>query len=309
MSLQTKHCPFAFALFVLEFLFFLLSRCNSLSFVNTTPFSRRLYKSILCMMEDSSSSKDKNKFQMPSAKKLISDLLPSERGIGVGIDLGTTNSCISILNEKGIPVIVPVDGRNTMPSIISLISPSSPDQTMMKSLVGLDALSLRGREDVGSKTYFHFKRVMGMGVTTAACSAEVVPHLVFKDTSQRQKGWTLHQRSKKGGMGMIHWEDEMKDARDRPVRLTLPHGDRVHLQESGDTHTISPEELSSMILKKLIHSVESVSSKGEKVTRAVVGVPAYFNDVQREATIQVRLSLHLVSITLTKNDQFILSHL
>jgi len=231
---------------------------------------------------------------MPSTTKLISDLLPSERGIGVGIDLGTTNSAISILNEKGIPVMVPVDGLNTMPSIISLIPSSRSDSITIQSFVGQDALSLRNHE--GSKTYFHVKRVMGMGVNIAACSSEVVPHLDFKDTTQRQKGLALHERSKKGGVGTIQWEDEMKDARERPVRLTLPKGgklvDSVDERRDDGIHTISPEELSAMILKKLINSVESRSSKGEKVTRAVVGVPAYFNDLQRDATIKVRVVCH-----------------
>jgi molecular chaperone DnaK (HSP70) len=126
-----------------------------------------------------------------------------------------------------------------------------------------------------------------MGVNTAACSADVVPHLVFKNTFQRQKGLTLHEMNKKGGAGSIHWEQEMKDARDTPVRLKLPQG---YSPETNETHTtISPQELSALVLKKLIQSVEKSSTQGERVTRAVVGVPAYFNDEQRKATIQVCL--------------------
>jgi len=140
-----------------------------------------------------------------------------------------------------------------------------------------------------------------MGATTAACSAEVVPHLVIKSASQKRKGQQLNKMNKREGMGSIGWGDAMKEAKENPARLRVPDGyysasneneskalleGEEHEDDSTDA-TISPEEISAMILKKLFQAVENGSHRGEKITRAVVGVPAYFNDMQRDATIKV----------------------
>ena len=85
----------------------------------------------------------------------------------------------------------------------------------------------------------------------------------------------------------------MVDAKENPARLLLPNGyeldndvDEENEEETGAEKTASPEYISSKILKKLFDTVEETT--GERITRAIIGVSAYFNDVQREATIKVK---------------------
>ena len=121
--------------------------------------------------------KDKDgepKFAMPSPDKLISDIPASERGIGVGIDLGTTNSAVSILNDEGIPQMIQVEGRSTIPSVIVLRGNEHNDENIDEDL---------DVERSNTFVYRNVKRVIGMGTVAAACSAEVVPHLAIQSAS------------------------------------------------------------------------------------------------------------------------------
>ena len=216
-------------------------------------------------------------FIMPSTDVLISDLPSSQRGIGVGIDLGTTNSAISILNEKNIPTLIKVNGKSTIPSIVTFKGEEMNH--------GCD-------DDCTNEfTYRHVKRVIGMGTISAACSAEVVPHISIQTASQRRKGQSMNKKNKKEGLGGMKLEEMIKEAKDNPVRLMLPKGYKIDSDEDIDDGTVSPEYISSRILKTLFDTVEQTT--GEKITRAVIGVPAYFNDMQRDATVKVSLFLKI----------------
>lgn len=141
-------------------------------------------------------------------------LLSHKEGIGVGIDLGTTNSCLAQL-ENGIPVIISTcDGRTT-PSIVSF-STNPP-------LVGKAALPFFLSHPY--QTYRNAKRSIGLGSNPS-----------------------------------LPLSERLEDARSNPIRL----GDKL------------PEEISARVISYLLENV--------KATRAVVGVPAYFDDAQREAT-------------------------
>jgi molecular chaperone DnaK len=148
----------------------------------------------------------------------------------LGIDLGTTNSCMAII-EGGQPTVVPnAEGGRTTPSVVAFTKNGD-------RLVG----SAAKRQAVTNpkNTIFSIKRFMGRKY------------------------------------------DEVKDELDRiPYEVVrAPNGD-AHVK-IGD-RTYSPPEISSMILQKMKADAEAFL--GEPITQAVITVPAYFNDSQRQAT-------------------------
>jgi molecular chaperone DnaK len=149
----------------------------------------------------------------------------------VGIDLGTTNSLVGVM-DAGFPVLIAdAEGRRLTPSVVHFPGAGEPP------LVGAAAKRVRGlkpRETVSS-----IKRFMGRRGSEISREEMIVSYPV-------------------AGQG------------NEPVRVEMPG------------RTWSPEEISAEVLKKLKADVER--SLGEPVTRAVITVPAYFNDAQRNAT-------------------------
>jgi molecular chaperone DnaK (HSP70) len=132
---------------------------------------------------------------MPPPTTLISDIPKDKRGIGVGIDLGTTNSAISILNEEGIPYLIKIDGKSTIASVVTLqadtmnqddedhynndnddddndtrTDPNHKETKSYQILVG-EVLSNERKQDYQHDcfTYRHVKRVIGMGTEVGEC--------------------------------------------------------------------------------------------------------------------------------------------
>ncbi len=148
----------------------------------------------------------------------------------LGIDLGTTNSCMAVM-EGGEPVVIPnAEGQRTTPSIVAFTKNG-------ERLVGQAAK--RQAVTNPKNTIFSIKRFMGRRYDEVAQECALVPYEVVK--------------AKNG---------------DAAIRV----GDK----------TYSPPEISSMILQKLKTDAEAYL--GEKITQAVITVPAYFNDSQRQAT-------------------------
>jgi molecular chaperone DnaK len=150
----------------------------------------------------------------------------------IGIDLGTTNSVVSVI-EGGEPTVIPnAEGERLTPSVVA-ISPSG------ERLVG--RLARRQAVTNPENTVFSIKRFMGRKFTDP---------------------------------------EVQRDLKLVPYKVTAaPNGDcLVHL--GGKSY--SPQEVSAMILQKLKSDAEAYL--GEKVDRAVITVPAYFNDSQRQAT-------------------------
>jgi molecular chaperone DnaK len=148
----------------------------------------------------------------------------------LGIDLGTTNSCMAIM-EGGEPVVLPnAEGMRTTPSIVAFTKSG-------ERLVGQAAK----RQSVtnAKNTIYSIKRFMGRKYDEVAHEISLVPYDVVKAAN-----------------GDAH------------VRI----GDKVY----------SPPEISAMVLQKLKADAEAYL--GQPVTQAVVTVPAYFNDSQRQAT-------------------------
>ena len=151
----------------------------------------------------------------------------------IGIDLGTTNSCVAVL-EGGEPVVIPnKEGVRTTPSIVGF---SKDDERLVGEIAKRQAVTN------SENTVFSIKRFMGNSYAYSEKTGELnqVPYKVVK----------------------------------------AANGD-ARVEIKGKTY--SPPEVSAMILGKLKADAEDYL--GEKVTEAVITVPAYFNDDQRKATI------------------------
>ncbi len=152
----------------------------------------------------------------------------------LGIDLGTTNSCMAVM-EGGEPVVVPnAEGGRTTPSIVGFTKAG-------ERVVGMAAK----RQSVmnSRNTVYSIKRFMGRKFDEVEQERKRVPYEVV--------------RTSNGDAG---------------VKVTV----------GSEEKTFSPPEISAMILAKMKADAETFL--GEKITQAVVTVPAYFNDSQRQAT-------------------------
>lgn len=150
----------------------------------------------------------------------------------VGIDLGTTNSVVAVL-ENGQPVVIAnAEGSRTTPSVVGF----------SKSKERLVGHSARRQAVVNPEnTVFSVKRLMGKSYDDAKTEAARLPY---------------HVVAGPGG----------------DARIQIPVTDKAY----------SPQEISALILGKLKRDAEAYL--GEDVTQAVITVPAYFNDAQRQAT-------------------------
>src|SRR6186713_199321 len=152
----------------------------------------------------------------------------------LGIDLGTTNSCMSVM-EGGDPVVLEnSEGARTTPSIVAFAKNG-------ERLVGQAAK--RQAVTNPANTIFSIKRFMGRKFDEVHEEEHRVPYKIVKAAN-----------------GDAH----------------------VQVEVNGERKTFSPPEISAMILAKLKSDAEA--KLGEKITQAVITVPAYFNDSQRNAT-------------------------
>ncbi|MFG6392381.1 MAG: Hsp70 family protein, partial [Candidatus Amulumruptor sp.] len=148
----------------------------------------------------------------------------------IGIDLGTTNSCVAVL-EGNDPVVIPnSEGRNTTPSIVAFVDGG-------ERKVGDPAK--RQAITNPKRTIYSIKRFMGETFDQVQKEIDRVPYKVVKSDNNTP---------------------------------------RVDI----DGRLYSPQEISAMILQKMKKTAEDYL--GQSVTEAVITVPAYFNDSQRQAT-------------------------
>ncbi len=150
----------------------------------------------------------------------------------IGIDLGTTNSCVAIM-EGGEPKVIPnVEGTRTTPSVVAFTESG-------ERLVG----QIAKRQAITNplNTVFSVKRLIGRK---------------FSDP------------------------EVQRDLKILPYKIVQAENGDAHIDIRGKVY--SPAEISSMILNKMKQTAEEYL--GEKVTEAVITVPAYFSDAQRQAT-------------------------
>ncbi|MDX1364934.1 MAG: molecular chaperone DnaK [Arenibacter latericius] len=148
----------------------------------------------------------------------------------IGIDLGTTNSCVSVM-EGNEPVVIPnAEGKRTTPSVIAFVEGGE---------IKVGDPAKRQAVTNPTKTIYSIKRFMGNKFSDSNSEADRVPYKVVK-------------------------------------------GDNDTPRVDIDGRLYTPQELSAMILQKMKKTAEDYL--GQDVTRAVITVPAYFNDAQRQAT-------------------------
>jgi molecular chaperone DnaK len=150
----------------------------------------------------------------------------------IGIDLGTTNSVVAVM-EGGEPVVIPnSEGGRTTPSVVAFTKDG-------ERLTG--QVARRQAITNPKNTVFSIKRFMGRKASEVAHEKRLVPYEVSADGQDR-------------------------------VQVNLPNAGK----------TFTPPEISAMILQKMKQTAEDYL--GQTVTQAVITVPAYFNDAQRQAT-------------------------
>ncbi|MFK2820878.1 molecular chaperone DnaK [Flavobacteriaceae sp. LMIT009] len=148
----------------------------------------------------------------------------------IGIDLGTTNSCVSVM-EGNEPVVIPnAEGKRTTPSVIAFVEGGE---------IKVGDPAKRQAVTNPTKTVYSIKRFMGNKYSESKREAERVPYTVVK-------------------------------------------GDNDTPRVDIDGRLYTPQELSAMVLQKMKKTAEDYL--GQDVAEAVITVPAYFNDAQRQAT-------------------------
>jgi molecular chaperone DnaK len=148
----------------------------------------------------------------------------------IGIDLGTTNSCVAVMEGGESVVITNAEGQRTTPSMVAYTNKD-------ERLIGQPAKNQMVTNAVN--TIYSIKRFMGRRYTEVSEESKMVPY----DVNQG------------------------------------PNGD-VRVKINGNQ--LSPPEISAAILQKMRQTAEDYL--GETITEAVITVPAYFNDAQRQAT-------------------------
>lgn len=152
----------------------------------------------------------------------------------LGIDLGTTNSCMAVMEGGQATVLENSEGARTTPSIVAFTKNG-------ERIVGQAAK----RQAVTNprNTIFSAKRLIGRKYAELTAEDKKVPYTIVE----------------------------------------APNGDaHIQVEVGGETKVYSPQEISAMVLSKL--KADAESKLGETITEAVITVPAYFNDAQRNAT-------------------------
>ncbi|TYJ51896.1 hsp70-like protein, partial [Cryptococcus floricola] len=152
----------------------------------------------------------------------------------IGIDLGTTYSCVAVWQNDRVEIIANDQGNRTTPSYVAFNDSERLIGDAAKNQVAMNPYN----------TVFDAKRLIGRKFADSEVQAD-----------------------------MKHWPYKIIDKAGKPV---------IQVEYRGEEKTFTPEEISSMVLIKMKEVAEAYL--GGNVTKAVVTVPAYFNDSQRQAT-------------------------
>merc|ERR1712183_923123 len=166
-------------------------------------------------------------------KDFVINLLTMSKSPAVGIDLGTTYSCVGVFQHGKGEIIANDQGNRTTPSYVGFTDTERLIGDAAKNQVAMNP----------TNTVFDAKRLIGRKFSDSAVQTDM-------------KQWSFNV------------DDNTKP--------------KVQVEYKGETKTFFPEEISSMVLLKMKEAAEAYL--GKTVTDAVVTVPAYFNDSQRQAT-------------------------
>lgn len=153
----------------------------------------------------------------------------------IGIDLGTTNSCVGIWSNGTVEIIANDQGLRTTPSYVAF--------TENERIIGSGAKTQSAQNP--KNTVYDAKRLIGLKYSDAKVQSDI-KHFTY---------------------------DVKPNSEDKPI---------IHVTYKGEQKQFKPEEISSMILVKMKETAEAFL--GHDVKSAVITVPAYFNDAQRQAT-------------------------
>merc|ERR1712072_759426 len=156
------------------------------------------------------------------------------KNVAVGIDLGTTYSCVGVFQHGKVEIIANDQGNRTTPSYVAFTDTERLIGDAAKNQVAMNP----------SNTVFDAKRLIGRNYSDSAVQSD-----------------------------MKHWPFRVLNAGGKP---------KLQVEYKTEEKNFTPEEISSMILTKMKETAESYL--GHEVKDAVVTVPAYFNDSQRQAT-------------------------
>merc|ERR1711871_411455 len=153
----------------------------------------------------------------------------------IGIDLGTTYSCVGVWQNGNVEIIANDQGTRTTPSFVAF--------NENERLIGNAAKSQSAQNP--ANTIYDAKRLIGKSLSDEKVQNDI-PHLAY---------------------------DIVPNNENKPT---------IKVQYKGEEKLFQPEEISSMVLTKMKETAEAFI--GSKVDSAVITVPAYFNDSQRQAT-------------------------
>ena len=167
----------------------------------------------------------------------------------IGIDLGTTTSCVGVWQNDRVEIIANEHGNRTTPSFVAF--------TDSERLIGDAAKNQMSANP--KNTVFDAKRLIGRAFSDSAIAED-----------------------------RAHWPFQVTESATGKTQIVA--------EFKGETKAYLPEEISAMVLTKMKQTAEAYL--GETVTDAVITVPAYFNDSQRQATKDAGLiaGLHVLRI-------------
>uniref|UniRef100_A0A668U4Z7 Heat shock protein family A (Hsp70) member 2 n=1 Tax=Oreochromis aureus TaxID=47969 RepID=A0A668U4Z7_OREAU len=160
--------------------------------------------------------------------------MSAAKGVAIGIDLGTTYSCVGVFQHGKVEIIANDQGNRTTPSYVAFTDTERLIGDAAKNQVALNP----------SNTVFDAKRLIGRKFDEPVVQAD-----------------------------MKHWPFKVISDGGKP---------KIRVEYKGEDKAFYPEEISSMVLVKMKEIAEAYL--GQKVSNAVITVPAYFNDSQRQAT-------------------------